>query len=441
MNELHKIVVVGGGAGGLELVTKLGDTLGKHKSAHITLVDKNRTHVWKPKLHEIASGSMDYTDHELNYSAQSHEHNFTFRIGEMHCVDRQNRKVHLSPYLDESGQQVTPPQSLSYDILVICVGSLSNDFGTPGVKEFALRLENQSDAKNFHSKMINACIRAHYQPGLISESQLHVAIIGAGATGVELAAELHRTTREVVSYGLDRIDPQKDIKVTLIEAAPRILPALSERLSSATQALLASFGVSVLTNSKVSEVSAQGVKLNDGRFLNSELVVWAAGVKASEYLRSLDGLETNHINQLIVRDTLQTTLDENIFALGDCAACKWVGAKPGQGEFIPPRAQAAHQQASHMYKQIKLKLANKPLKKFQYKDFGSLVSLGEFSTVGSMMGGLIGENLMIQGYFAKIMYMSLYKMHELAIHGVVKVFLDTLARLITQRTEPRVKLH
>ena len=220
MNELHKIVVVGGGAGGLELVTKLGDTLGKHKSAHITLVDKNRTHVWKPKLHEIASGSMDYTSHELNYSAQAHEHNFTFRIGEMHCVDRQNRKVHLSPYLDESGQQVTPPQSLSYDILVICVGSLSNDFGTPGVKEFALRLENQSDAKNFHSKMINACIRAHYQPGLISESQLHVAIIGAGATGVELAAELHRTTREVVSYGLDRIDPQKDIKVTLIEAAP-----------------------------------------------------------------------------------------------------------------------------------------------------------------------------------------------------------------------------
>jgi len=441
MNEMHKIVVVGGGAGGLELVTKLGDTLGKNKSAHITLVDKNRTHVWKPKLHEIASGSMDYAEHELNYSAQAHEHNFTFRIGEMHSVDRQNKKVNLSPYLDENGQQVTPPQSLSYDTLVICIGSLSNDFGTPGVREFALRLENQSDAKNFHSKMINACIRAHYQPGSISESQLHVAIIGAGATGVELAAELHRTTREVVSYGLDRIDPQKDIKVTLIEAAPRILPALSERLSSATQALLASFGVSVLTNSKVSEVSAQGVKLSDGRFLNSELVVWAAGVKASEYLRSLDGLETNHINQLIVRDTLQTTLDENIFAFGDCAACKWVGAKPGQGEFIPPRAQAAHQQASHMFKQIKLKLANKPLKRFQYKDFGSLVSLGEFSTVGSMMGGLIGENLMIQGYFAKIMYMSLYKLHELAIHGIVKVFLATLARLITQRTEPRVKLH
>lgn len=441
MSDLHKIVVVGGGAGGLELVTKLGNTLGKSKTAQITLVDKNRTHVWKPKLHEIASGSMDYTAHELNYSAQAHEHHFTFRIGEMHSLDRQNKQIHLFPYLDEDGQQVTPPQSLNYDTLVICVGSLSNDFGTPGVKEFGLRLENQNDAKNFHSKMINSCIRAHYQPGSISQSQLHVTIIGAGATGVELAAELHRTTREMVSYGLDRIDPQKDIRVTLVEAAPRILPALSERLSKATQELLSSFGVSVLTNSKVSEVSAAGVKLSDGRFISSELVVWAAGVKAADYLKNIDGLETNAINQLKVFDTLQTTLDENIFALGDCAACKWLGSKPGQGEYVPPRAQAAHQQANHMFNQIMLRLAHKPLKPYVYKDFGSLVSLGEFSTVGSMMGGLIGKNLMIQGYFAKIMYNSLYKMHELAIHGVFKVLLDTLARMLTQRTEPRVKLH
>jgi len=270
---------------------------------------------------------------------------------------------------------------------------------------------------------------------------LHVAIIGAGATGVELAAELNRTTREVVSYGLDRIDPKKDIKVTVIEAAPRILPALSEQLSLATHSLLTSLGVSVLTNSLVSEVSPVGVKLKDGRTLNSELVVWAAGVKAADYLKNLDGLDTNHINQLVVLPTLQTTKDENIFAMGDCAACPWINAKKSQSQFVPPRAQAAHQQASHMVKQIKLRMANKTLKPYHYKDFGSLVSLGEFSTVGSMMGGLIGENMMIQGYFAKMMYISLYKMHEFALHGFFKVLLDTLARLITKRTEHHVKLH
>lgn len=441
MSEAHKILIVGGGAGGLELATKLGDTLGRTNKAHITLVDKNRTHIWKPKLHEIAAGSMDFGDHEVNYIAQGHWHHFTFRIGEMSYIDRAKKEIHLLPYCNDSGEEVTPPQLLRYDTLVICVGSLSNDFGTPGVKEFALRLENQTDARHFHTKMVNACIRAHYQPELISESQLHVAIIGAGATGVELAAELNRTTREVVSYGLDRIDPKKDIKVTLIEAAPRILPALNEQLSAATQSLLNNLGVSVLTNSQVSEVSSSGVTLKDGRTINSELVVWAAGVKASEFLKNLDGLETNHINQLLVLPTLQTTLDSNIFALGDCAACPWLNANKHQGKFVPPRAQAAHQQASHMVKQIKLKLANKPLRPYLYRDFGSLVSLGEFSTVGSMMGGLIGENMMIQGYFAKIMYISLYKMHELALHGFVKVFLDTLARLITKRTEPHVKLH
>jgi NADH dehydrogenase len=441
MSNLHRIVIVGGGAGGLELATKLGDTLGLHKKAHVTLVDKKRTHIWKPKLHEIAAGSMDFGAHEVDYIAQAHWHHFTFRIGEMQSIDRVQKTIHLQPYRDELLQEVTPPQSIDYDTLVICVGSLSNDFGTPGVKEHALRLENQMDAKNFHAKMINACIKAHYQPESISDGQLHVAIIGAGATGVELAAELHRTTREVVSYGLSRIDPKKDIKVTVIEAAPRILPALNERLSLATTKLLEDLGVGVLTNSRVSEVTSEGVRLSNETFINSKLVVWAAGVKAADYLSKLDGLETNHLNQLLVNATLQTTLDVNIFALGDCAACPWKGSKSGGVEYVPPRAQAAHQQASHMVKQINRRLNGKSLIEYKYQDFGSLVSLGKFSSVGSMMGGLIGDNLMIQGYFAKLMYLSLYKMHELALHGLVKVTLDTMARMITKRTEPHVKLH
>jgi len=441
MSKLHRIVVVGGGAGGLELATKLGDTLGLYKKAEIILVDQNRTHIWKPKLHEIAAGSMDFGAHEVDYIAQAHWHHFTFRIGEMHAIDRRQKVIHLLPYRDEMMQEVTPTQTLSYDTLVICVGSLSNDFGTPGVRAHALRLENQKDAKSFHAKMINACIKAHYQPESISEGQLHVAIIGAGATGVELAAELHRTTREVVSYGLNRIDPQKDIKVTLIEAAPRILPALNDKLSEATTELLVNLGVNVLVNSRVSQVSSEGVTLSNDQFISSELVVWAAGVKAADYLAKLDGLETNSLNQLLVHPTLQTTLDENIFALGDCAACPWIGAKSAHPEWVPPRAQAAHQQASHMVKQIHRRLAHKTLLDYKYQDFGSLVSLGKFSSVGSMMGGLIGDNLMIQGYFAKLMYLSLYKMHELALHGLVKVALDTLARLINKRTEPHVKLH
>ena len=440
-DSLRRIVIVGGGAAGLELATRLGDSLGKRKLADITLIDKNRTHIWKPKLHEIASGSMDLSAHEVDYLAHAHWHHFRYRVGEMTGLDRERQEVRVAPYLDADGQQVTPDRVFGYDTLVMALGSLSNDFGTPGVVEYALKLESKADAQRFHARMVNACIRAHAQATPLRPEQLHVAIIGAGATGVELAADLYRTTRAVVAFGLDRVDAEKDIKVSLIEAADRVLPALPERMSKATVELLRKLGVDVQTTAKVAEVLPDGVRLANGRMLPAELVVWAAGVKAPDFLKDIAGLETNRSNQLVVRASLQTTRDDNIFAIGDCSACAWPEANGGKGGFVPPRAQAAHQQASHVALQIRRRLAGKPPTDYRYRDFGSLVSLGEYSTVGNMMGGLIGGNLMIEGTFARLMYVSLYKMHELALHGLPKVALDTLARLITRRTEPHVKLH
>jgi NADH dehydrogenase len=436
--NLHRIVVVGAGAGGLELVTRLGDTLGGTKRADITLIDKSRVHLWKPLLHEVAAGSMDQGVHEIDFLAQAHWHHFQYRIGEMIGLDRRRREVHLAAYLDDDGKVVTPPRTIPYDTLVIAIGSECNDFGTPGVREYAVSLDTAVQAKRFHTMLVNAHIRGHAQTTPLRPEQLHVAIIGAGATGAELAAELHHTTRHLVAYGLDRIDPDEDIKIELIEAADRILPALPVRLSTAAAKLLGNLGVHVRTSSKVAEVTSTGVRLSTGAFIDAELVVWAAGVKAPDVLKELDGLETNRINQLIVLPTLQTTRDENIFAFGDCAACPWLGK---EGHTVPPRAQAAHQQAAHLFKQIKRRLAGQALTEWRYRDFGSLVSLGEYSTVGNLMGGLMGRSLWVEGLFARLMYRSLYKMHEHALHGPTKVTLDTAARLITRRTEPHVKLH
>jgi NADH:ubiquinone reductase (H+-translocating) len=436
--ELHRIIVVGGGAGGLELVTRLGDKLGRRKLAEATLIDRSRTHLWKPLLHEIAAGTMDFAVHEIDFLAQAHWHGFRYRIGEMIGVDRQRRDVHLAPHVDEEGRLVTPQRAFPYDTLIIAVGSQSNDFGTPGVREHALSLDTPVDAKRFHSRLVNAYIRGHAQQEALQAGQLQVAIIGAGATGTELAAELHYTTRQLVAYGLDRIDPDQDIKISLIEAADRILPALPERLSNAAMKILERLGVAVHANSRVAEVTAEGVRLASGAFIPAELVVWAAGVKAPDALNNLDGLETNRLNQLIVLPTLQTTRDDNIFVIGDCAACPWEGR---DGRVVPPRAQAAHQQANHVVRQIRRRLAGQPVRPWCYRDFGSLVSLGEYSTVGNLMGGLVGRNLWVEGLIARVMYRSLYKMHEYALHGATKVALDTLARLITRRTEPHVKLH
>jgi NADH dehydrogenase len=298
-------------------------------------------------------------------------------------------------------------------------------------------LETPDEAARFHRRVVNACVRAQAQPEPLRPEQLQVAIIGAGATGTELAAELHKTTRQLVAYGLDRINPDRDIKIHLIEAAPHILPALPERLSKAAARLLDGLGVKVHTSARVTSVSATGVTLQSGVFIPAELVVWAAGIKAPEVLANIGGLETNRLNQLVVRSTLQTTRDDDIFAIGDCAACPW----PGHAGTVPPRAQAAHQQASHLAVEVPRRLRGEAVREWRYRDFGSLVSLGHYSTVGSLMGKLVGGNLFIEGTIAGLMYKSLYKMHQLALFGFARTALDTLARLITRRTEPVVKLH
>lgn len=434
--SLHHIVIVGGGAGGLELATRLGDKFGKRRRATITLVDRKRTHIWKPLLHQVAAGRMDMDDDELEYLAQSRWHHFRYFNGSMDGLDRASKRIFVAPTVDEDGREITPRRAVPYDTLVIAVGSASNDFGTPGVAEHAIALDSAEQAERFNRQLINACLRANSQHQPLRPGQLHVAIIGAGATGVELAAELHKTTREIASFGLDNIKFDETVRLSLIEAGPRIVPQLPEPLSAGVAELLRGLGVDVMTGRRVTAITAEGVQLEDGTLIPSELKVWAAGIKAPAFLAGLDGLETNRINQIAVRDTLQSSVDDDIFALGDCAAC----ALPGGG-FVPPRAQAAHQQASLLAKSMAARLQGRPLPAYRYQDFGSLVSLGHYSTVGSLMGGLIGGSVRIQGLFAKVMYKSLYKMHLLALHGWLKVLLDTLGRTLIRRTEPHVKLH
>ena len=434
---LHRIVIVGGGAGGLELATRLGDRLGRRGRADVTLVDCARTHVWKPLLHEIAAGSMDVDRHELDYVAQAHWHHFQFQLGRMTGLDRARRVIVTAPTYDEEGRELIPARDIPYDTLVIALGSRTNDFGTPGAAEYAISLDTPEQAELFHRRLINACIRANAQREPLRPEQLNVAIIGGGATGVELAAELHKTTRELVAYGFDRIDPERDVRLTIIELAPRILQALPERLSRAAGQLLADLKVQVLTGEKVTAVFPDGVATASGRKIPAELTVWSAGIQAPALLKDLDGLESNRLNQLVVHQTLQTTRDESVFALGDCACCPW----PGHAPCVPARAQAAHQQAAHLVRNLGRRLRGRALEPYVYRDFGSLVSLGNYTTVGNLMGALVGGNMFVEGLFARLMYVALYRQHLYALHGFAKVLFDTLSRMFIRRTEPRVKLH
>jgi len=431
--KAHRVIIVGGGAAGLELATQLSDSSG----FSVTLIDRVRTHVWKPKLHEIAAGTMDIASHEVGYLAHARKHGFEFRIGEMTRLDREGKEVWLAPYIDAEGEEVTPARSFGYDTLVIAVGSQSNDFGTPGVRENTLKLESLGDASRFNRKLMNACFRRQASALDDEPKALRVCIIGAGATGVELASELLRTGKEVYATGSTREVNRQGIEVHLIEAAERILPALPARLSFAASRLLAGQGVEVHTAAKVKAVHATDVELDDGRRLPAELTVWAAGIKAPAFLKELAGLESNRLGQLVVGPSLQTTRDARIFAIGDCAACP---TTDGQG-VVPPRAQAAHQQAQHLARHLHAYAKGRPVPGYRYRDFGSLISLGQFSTVGSLMGGLVGRSMFIEGLFAKSMYLAMYKKHELAIHGWRRMVLESLARMLSSGGRSRVKLH
>ena len=434
--RIHEIVIVGGGAGGLELATRLGDKLGRKKRARITLIDASPSHLWKPLLYEVAAGSLDSYAERLEYLAQGHWHHFTFRLGRMDGLSRARQEISVAPTLDDDGVEIIPRRSFHFDTLIIAVGSVGNDFGVPGVKAHCIMLDTPEQAREFHRRHINACLRANTQTATVAPGQLTIGIVGAGATGVELAAELHDTTRELSAYGMDHIDPDKSLKLLIVEASDRILPGLPPRLSAAAAERLAELGVEVHTNERIVEVRADGMLTADGKLIPASMMVWSAGIKAPDFLKDIDGLETNRLNQLVVRPTLQTTRDDNIFALGDCAACPMPN-----GSNVPPRAQAAHQQASLMAKAICRRFRGMPLLEYVYRDYGSLVALGRFSTVGNLMGALTGGSIMIEGTLARLVYWSLHKMHEIALHGWFKTSLTTYAHFISTPTRARIKLH
>ncbi|MDQ7732792.1 NAD(P)/FAD-dependent oxidoreductase [Halomonas sp. SpR1] len=428
-----RIVIVGAGAGGLALATRLGRTLGKRKRAEIVLLDRNTTHVWKPLLHELATGVLNSSMDEVDLRGHSSAHFYRFQRGSLTGINREQKMLQLSPIHDEDGYEVLPARELAYDYLVMAIGSVSNDFGTPGVAEYCHFIDSPEQAKAFQRDMINTFLR-YTDPNLRQHTQLTIGIVGGGATGVELAAELFDASRMLNAYGVTALDNQQ-ISVHLLEAAPRLLPGLSERVSQTVKTELEEMGVTVHTDTAVKEAQEYQLVTGDDEVIKTDINVWAAGIKAPPFLAEL-GLTTNKKNQIEVNRTLQSVDDEKIFALGDCASCPM-----GEDSTVPPRAQAAHQQAKLLAKNLAKQLEGKPLADFRYRDHGSLVSLARYDAVGNLMRSSASKGLFLEGWLARQAYASLYRMHQLSIHGAPKTGLAWLVDKLNRYLKPRMKLH
>jgi NADH dehydrogenase len=310
MNRKTQIVVVGGGAGGLELVRRLGAKFGR-KRHDIILVDKNLSHIWKPLLHEVAAGSLDANLDEVGYRGHCHRWGYRFFQGSLDGIDRQAKTISLAPVKDEDGSALIEAHTIRYDILALAMGSVSNDFGVPGVKEHCLYLDSRVQADRFRTRLLNHCLRVSRammnDPG--ANEQVRIAIVGGGATGVDLAAELYNAAGALRHYGLEVFDESR-LHVTLLEAGPRILPALPEKLAAAAKHELGQLGVQVRPDVQVVEARPRQLITKTGEVIEADLIVWAAGVKGAEFVSEL-GLETNGRNQILVTDTLQTTYHRN----------------------------------------------------------------------------------------------------------------------------------
>jgi NADH:ubiquinone reductase (H+-translocating) len=436
MERKTQIVVVGGGAAGLELARKLGARYGR-KRHDIILIEKNATHIWKPLLHEVAAGSLNANLDEISYRSHGHRWGYRFFLGTVEGIDRGRQEVIVAPLRDEEGRELIGAHRIRYDYLVVALGAVSNDFGTAGALEHCLSLDDRSAADRFRHKLLNQCLRVSraMQADPAADAHVRIAVVGGGATGVELAAELYNSAGALRHYGLEVFDEGR-LEVTLIEAGPRILPALPERLAEAAHAELEALGIRVLTSAKVTEVTADAILIDGGERIAADLKLWAAGVKGA-LPADLDGLELSRNNQLVVGPTLQSSRDPRIFAIGDC--CCYV--PEGSDHAVPPRAQAAHQMASAVFANLDRLARGRPLRPFVYKDHGSLVSLSRFSTVGSLMGNLIGGRMAIEGRLARFVYKSLYRMHLIAVHGWLKGLTLILVGRVNAIVRPRLKLH
>lgn len=434
---MQTIIIVGGGAGGLELATRLGDQSGRSGDAKVILIDRAPTHFWKPLLHEVASGKIDPKAHQVEYSAQAAEHHFQFICGEVINVDRNSRVVEMASRCDENGSEISPLRKVSYDKLVLAFGAVTNFFGIGGAAEHSFSLDTVFQAEHFQNRLINTCVQASDRKagGADPDAVVNIVIVGAGATGVELAAELRHTARALAKYRIHDLDPVRDIRIKIVERSDRLLPHLDARLSRTAEKYLGKLGIEACTSTSIARVEFDRVEDDAGRVHPSDLTVWAAGIEGPKVSADLD-LPLNRLGQIMVSGTLQTVVDANIFALGDCASF----VCPAKGTPIPPRAQAAHQQALFLAK-ILSQTTGGPLPHFEYRDYGSLVSLGPSAAIGMLIGGAWGSGLFVDGALARVLYRLMYRKHVLALHGFVAMAWQTVGHWVRGKVAPPVKLH
>ncbi|WMC18885.1 MAG: FAD-dependent oxidoreductase [Enterobacteriaceae bacterium PSpicST2] len=428
MLNKKNIVIIGGGISGLELTKLLSKKIDKKKN-NIILIDKNFYHIWKPMLHKIATGYLDANINTINFLDHSHYYNYKFKLGSLININKY-KKIIIFKYLNNKKEII---KKLKYNILVLALGSISNDFNIPGVKKNCFFLDNIKHAMLLHKKIFNILLNFNNNNSKDKNIKINIVIIGGGATGVELSTEIMNLIKELKKIKYNYFNNKK-INLTIIEAGSKILSLLPNKISFYVYNKLKEIKINIITNTIVTYIYKYGIKTKTNFYINADLIIWTAGIKVNNFIKYIKGLEVNNINQLIIKSTLQTTLDKNIFAIGDCSSLKI------NNKIIPARAQSAHQMVKICFNNIISILNNKNMKFFKYKDYGTLISLSKFNTIGYLILNIIKKNIIIKGKLACYLYILLYKMHQIKIQGYKKTLLLIIVNIINNFIYPKIKI-
>lgn len=425
----HRVLIVGGGAAGIELATRLG----KQKDFDVRLVDRDPSHFWKPRLHELAAGLLGDGEEAIPFLSHGQTHGYRYEPGALHKVNVDTKTIDLGEvHLPGTDELILPARSLPYDTLVLAFGSRVNDFGTPGVLDFCDMLDSPTQATRLRRRILALALRTAGDPS----RKIRIGIVGAGATGVELAAELHHAFNDMHRYG--GLDPATKLDISLMDMAPRVLPAVDPRTSDWARHILERMGVTVRTGVGVKSVEDGAFVLSDGSRVPCDIRVWAAGVIGHPFVGTLGPFELSRDRRIVVEPTLAAKGVDSIFAIGDCA---FAATTPG-GPVVPPTAQAAHQQATWLAKALPRIIAGERVQPFVYHSKGTLVSLGVRQGAGEMPSVPKGKFVIpMRGWVAKMLYVSLEHMHRATLHGWPRATALWLADRLRRTTFPPVKLH
>jgi NADH dehydrogenase len=424
----RRIVIVGGGAGGAELAAALGRRSQK-LGVRVSLVDRASQHLWKPRLHEVAAGVLNGSEDAIPYLALAKSNSFRFHLGALVGLDASAKQIAIGPVPTALGATLLSDRVLEYDTLVLAFGSDVNDFGTPGVREYCHVLDDGQGALAFQQQLLEEAVK-------VSEGgtdRLRIGIVGAGATGVELAAELHRAVAAM--HHVAGLTSANDLAVTLIDMAPRVLAGSAPAVSSFASSALLRLGVTLRLNDAVICVTPNGFLLKSGETVPCNLKIWASGVIGRPVAANLK-LAVDRSRRIVCDASLQCSGADDVYAMGDCAAV----VDPQTSRLLPATAQVAHQQATYLYRRLVQRRSRFSAKPFRYRDRGSLVSLGAQSTAGEFP---IAQRRIwtFSGLLPKIAYLSLQVMHRATLIGwrraVALMLADGLRRAIT----PPVKFH